>query len=144
MSCVPHNKCPSQNPVTGTEARQLIEKLCATMKFKKSFISKCFFSGRPRLERYQFYFPLWLLAYKDMDARDNSECDPRPLRIYKVMDFVLQLSCYFNIDRNKCRPVCRVVSVTFVLFQVQFYKILWLGIFISFVGKVWCCSNLLY
>lgn len=61
MSYVAYNKCPPRNPVTWSEPRQLIEKLCATMKFKKSFISKCFFSERSRLaERYQFYFPLWL------------------------------------------------------------------------------------
>lgn len=56
LSYVAHNKCPPRNPVTWSEPRQLIEKLCATMKFKKSFISKCFFSERSPWSDINFIF----------------------------------------------------------------------------------------
>ena len=73
MSCMSHTiNARREIQLLGSESRQLIEKLCAPMKFKKSFISKCFFSERPRLERYQFYFPLWLLLGKELRTENTA------------------------------------------------------------------------
>lgn len=75
ISYVPHNKCSPLNPVTyAGKPRQLIEKLCATMKFKKSFISKSFFSACPgRSDIYFiFYCGFWW-------AKDEANTNRNPI-----------------------------------------------------------------
>lgn len=86
--CVPYNKCSPLNPVTyAGKPRQLIEKLCATMKFKKSFISKSFFSACPRQGDINFIFYCGFQSTDD-EANVNRSAFPHAIPSTRMYEYL--------------------------------------------------------